>query len=696
MTDSQRLPPLPVATLAINDNASSSAATEPKKKRWGPKGHSAFAEPLLVDGSSIQPAGALNAQTEGDFSLGAHNPGSPVVQPASALESVSEQSSSQMNKRKSKPAFGLSGSGIEFQQLVRKQSQLSAQKVEFFKELLQLYSRRNNNERKQEEATKSEQFEEADSATTALRLVQETIQKLEIKYTETDQILWKYKKRQDELGRSVTEMHQAVMQELDQMRQVGEKEKEDHQMEIQRIHNSEMERIQNGREEIEKEKSDVALEQDFLGKNEAELLERVGEETKAEQEELDALKAKRNTIRTEIQELTKRLEQLNNEDKEYGRSIGLLQQKITTISQQFDGEAKEVSRVREELECRSDEVRRKGQDLDRQEINLRKGVHDAEATQEEISEEIQRVVSQQDRLEEVRRLFEAELATIHKLRLEEEAFREMEAGWNIRLSSLYEDLKKCELQIETLTMGSMDDQRAIKELELSLDENLKRLGTTESLKALSVHRRDFKQASHFSSELTKCREMISQQRVELDRLTTKMSGPIQEQLDTMQKECDHKKALIRSEEAALFKEIQISTTEILSRLDTFLAPTSSELGVDEEDKTATSDDTTRRDSSDVATAKSTAGQLSHLLLKEWRSEIEGIRQLSRVRYGHEEGLSANVVVAQAPTLTDTAVTSRTNNTGGPDYATADTEELRRQLDLDIQAAVAEEDYDNAG
>ncbi|KAG0224498.1 hypothetical protein BGX31_007981 [Mortierella sp. GBA43] len=573
-------------------------------------------------------------------------------------------------------AYSLSLLETEFQQQIHRQSLFFAQKIELRKELLSLYSRRRNKERKQEEAVKSEQFEEAESATAALRLVQERIQKLEGHYTETDCT--------DELGKSITEMHQAVMQELDQMKQTKEKEQENRRQELQRIHEGEIERIQSERDEIERERSDIALEEDFLGKNEAELLEQMDEETRAEQEELDNLKAKRNATRAEIQELTKKLEQLNNEDKEHGRGIEAIQQKIAAITRQFDGKAKEVSNGKEVLGSRSDAVQQKSRELDRQEVNVQKQMQDAEATQRGISEEIQGIITQRDRLEEVRRLFDAELMAVHKLRLEEESFRETESGWNMRASSLHEELKRYEVQIETLTTQSADDQRAITDLEAELEENNKRVGTIESLKALSVQRRDFKQASHLSGELTKCREMISQQKAELERLTTKMSGPIQEQLEELQKEYENARTLVKNGEAALLKEIQAGTTDTLARLETILAPPSTPSG-DDDDKEVSSGDTAPQETSSSKATTRPTGQLSQLLLNEMRSEIEGVRDVSRARYGHEESLP-----------TGTAAGSKANNSEeGSRDASVDTNEKRQQLEQDIQAAVLEENYDAA-
>ncbi|KAF9173533.1 hypothetical protein BGX21_011505 [Mortierella sp. AD011] len=619
--------------------------------------------------------------------------------PASERRPASVQSSHRSSSRTSRHRFtnqnnaahSLSLLEYEFQQLVQKQSQLSIHKVELCKELISLYSRRNINEKKQEEAAKMEQFEEADSAATTIRLVQERIQKLEKIYMDTDQALWKCKKRQDELGMSISEMHQAVMKELEQMRRVREQEQEEYQTEMQRMREKEIERIQGEREEVDKEKSDIALGQDFLEKNEAELLERMEEETKAEQEELDDLKEKQNATRAEIQELTRKLEQLNNQDKEYSRGIEVLVQKISTIAQQFDGKAKEVAREKRELERRAADIQHRVLKLERQESNLQKAAQEANAVQDGVRNEIQQITSQQDRLEEVRRLFEEELTTIQKLRLEEEAFREKEAGWNMRSSSLSENLNEHEAKIESLTNASAADQKAITNLELDLEATQKRISTIESLKALSVQRRDFRQASHCSSEIAKCKDTIAQQQSELERLTAKMSGDTHEQLEALQKEYESARAFVIGEEASLFKEIQESTSEILARLSTFsISPASNE---DKGAKESAEDDV----SAESRNAPNSAmGQLSRLLLSELKSEIEGVQEMSRIQYGREEA-----VPSMGSHLSDmhrsAEVKELTTTNGSKDGLSAgvDIEEQKHALERDIQAAVAEEDYETA-
>ncbi|KAF8941529.1 hypothetical protein BGZ58_006932 [Dissophora ornata] len=627
--------------------------------------------------------------------------------PTSSLSSTSQHSSFRRQRVSSQntAARSLSALESEFQNLIQKQTQLSTHKIELCKELLSLYSRRNMNEQKQEEAAISEQFDEADSAATTIHIVQDRIQKLEGIYGETDEALWKCKKRQDELGRSISEMQQAVMQEMEQMRLTREKEKDDYQIEMKSVRESEMERIQSEREDIEKEKSDVALGQDFLRKDESELLERMEEETKTEQDELDGLVEKRNTTRAEIQELTEKLEQLNSQDRELGRSIVVVQQKIATISQQFDGKAKEVSSEKRDLERRMAEVQRKTLNLDRQESSVQQAMQEVEAAQEQIAGEIQNIISQHDRLEEVRRLFQAELAMIQKLRLEEEAFREKEAGWNMRANSLNEDMRRYEAQLESLTNKGEADQRSIKNLELDLEAAQKRISTIESLKNLSVQRRDFKQASHCSTELAKCRETISQQQIELDQLITKMNGAAQEELKTLQKEYESTRSFVRREEVNLFKEIQAVTTDILARLETLSesyvgeARRDSQTGKD--DKDGGLGDSKTDASNDLNTAKSTSGQLSRLLLTEIRCEIENLREMFRIRFAREETVpTAGSQLLHDPGMRGvvdvTIAVVELDGTKGRVLSTGeDVEKQRHALERDIQAAVAEEDYDTA-
>lgn len=194
-------------------------------------------------------------------------------------------------------ARSLSALELEFQQLVQRQSQHSAEKTSICQELQGLYNQRNQAEVQQEKAASAEDFEQADTVTKSLQIVQGRIQRQEKELLHLDKSLWESKKKQDELGRSISTMHLAVIQEMGQMKQAREQELADFEQAAKKVQESQMEKILADREQLEKTKSDLVLEQDFLGKNEAELCERMEEETKVEQEELDELMEKRKATR---------------------------------------------------------------------------------------------------------------------------------------------------------------------------------------------------------------------------------------------------------------------------------------------------------------------------------------------------------------------------------------------------------------
>ncbi|KAF9960231.1 hypothetical protein BGZ72_007622 [Mortierella alpina] len=572
----------------------------------------------------------------------------------------------------------------EFQQLIRRQSQLSAHKIELSKELLSLYSRRNINERRQEEAAKNEQFEDAAAAATTIVHVHERISKLEGIYADVDRSLWSCKKRQDELARLITEMHHAVMLETENMRRAKETEQEEYQVEAKKMHESVLKAIVTGREELEKEKSDLALGQDFLGKNESELQERMLEETKTEQDELNDLTEKREAVRTEIQELRRKLEQLDEQDKDFSQSIVTLEQKIRSIAQQFDGKIKEVAREKKELDSRAAEVRQKSAYLDKQESNAQRAALQVEATQEEITKTIQSITAQKTRLENVRQLFESELSVIQKLRLEEEMFREKEAGWTMRAHSLDADLKESETRINDWTSKTAADEKAMRELEQEIQAAEKRISMAEALKLSSVQRRDFKQAAQCSGEISKSREALLQQKEELDRLLLVMTGPTQDRLEQLQSEHDTLRTFVKGEEAALFKDIQTVTSATLLRLESFSATSSVQAG--------SADVATESEGSDVAPGKVDGPKLSSMLLEEMLAEIKIMREVSRIRFGREATVPASDSEQegqqQSSDLTRTAQ-DEVHRVG------EDAEAKRHALERDIQAAVAEEDYDTA-
>ncbi|KAG0261754.1 hypothetical protein BG011_000718 [Mortierella polycephala] len=629
-----------------------------------------------------------------------HSTSGPILERRLSSSTSSLSSSKAQSRRRnmaSQPqsaATSLSFMEAEFQELVQQQSQLSVHKVELCKELLSLYSRRNINDQKQETAAKAEQFEEADSAATTIRLVQERIQKLERIYAEADKTLWDNKRRQDELGRSISERQQDVIQEMELMRQTKEKEKESFEKDLQKARENELDRILAERDEVDKERSDVALGQDFLGKNEAELQERMAEETKVEQDELEDLMGKQDANRSEIRELSKKLEDLCMQDQEYDRKIVALEKRIRMIAHQFDDKAKEVAHEKQGLERRISEIQNKAANLDKQEAHIAKKTQEAMARQDLISNEIQLIATQQDRLKDVRKVFEEELQAIQRLRLEEETFREKEAGWMMRTDSLTEDLKESEAQVSKLTTKIAADEKAIVDLEQDIAAGEKRILKTESLKNLAAQRWDFKQASLYSNEVIKSRETVAQQRTELDTLMSKVSGSEEtKQLESLQEEYGKLKMFVKEEEAVMFKEIQSVTTETLDRLNNGSSESSSR----DTATTATIEEAAERIGAHGGGASS-GSKLSGRLLSELRSEIENVREMYRIRFGREETIPTMheaSAASAASTATDSIQGGDGSTTTTLTCATEDIEHLRHTLERDIQAAVAEEDYDTA-
>ncbi|KAF9195167.1 hypothetical protein BGZ51_004594 [Haplosporangium sp. Z 767] len=627
-----------------------------------------------------------------------HSTSGPILERRLSSSTSSLSSSKAQSRRRNiegqpqSAATSLSFMEAEFQELVQQQSQLSVHKIELCKELLSLYSRRNINDQKQETAVKAEQFEEADSAATTIRLVQERIQKLEKIYAETDKTLWNIKRRQDELGRSISERQQDVIQEMEHMRQTKEKEKESFEKDLQKARENELDRILAERDEVDKEKSDIASGQDFLGENEAELQKRMAEETKVEQDELEDLISKQDATRSEIRELTKKLEDLCVQDQEYDRKIGTLKKRIRMIAHQFDDKAREVTHKKRELDRRISEIQHKAANLDKQEAHIAKKAQEAVARQDLISNEIQLIATQRDRLKDVRKVFEEELQAIQRLRLEEETFREKEAGWMVRTDSLTEDLKKSEAQVSKLTTKIAADQKAIVDLEQDIAAGEKRILKTESLKNLAAQRRDFKQASLYSSEIIRSREIVAQQRAELDILMSKVIGSEEtKQLESLQEEYGKLKMFVKEEEVAMFKEVQTVIAETLDRLNKGSSGSSSKDAA----TAATVEEGAERTGAHGGVALS-GSNLSGRLLSELRSEIENVREMYRIRFGREETIptvhEASAVSAAADSIQggdgSTATTTLT-------CATEDIEHLRHTLERDIQAAVAEEDYDTA-
>ncbi|KAF9334695.1 hypothetical protein BGZ91_010755 [Linnemannia elongata] len=591
----------------------------------------------------------------------------------------------------------LSTHELELQQQMQRQSQLSTRKIELCKELLSLYSRRNSSEQRQAEAVKAERFEEADAATTAIGQVQERISQLEGIYADTDRSLWECKKRQDELGRKICEFHPMVLREMDDLRLKREAEREQFVAELNQRRESEVAVLQGERDEIEKDRSDVALEQDFLGKNQIELKERIDEETRIDQDELNDLKEKRKANRSEIEELTRQLEHLDQKDKEWALEIATVQQRIRTTEEQFSEKSKEVMQDKQKLDHRISDLQKRSQRLDRQEAQLQIAVENVEGALGKIQSDVQAIVAQQEHLETVRKMFGNELAIIQKLRVEEEGFREKEAGWSMRSIRWTQDLVKLEGRIKKLTDKVAGDQKVVVELEESMEGLEKRVGQCESLKVLAVQRRDFKQASHYSGELAKLRETMAQHREELEKRTDEItSGSAQKDLAGLQKEYDALKASQKQEQLDLFKEIQAVTTETLARLLSSCSrkPMSNGSSTTAATTTATTADKSNADAKEEeASSRNTA---AGKLLEELQSEIESVLEVSRIRYGRETTVPNAVVdgSAAAAVLAAAAGTTIAPTAGGDSFV-VDKEEQRAALERDIQAAVAEEDYANA-
>lgn len=184
--------------------------------------------------------------------------------------------------------------------MVQKQSQLSAHKVDLCRELISLYSRRNTNEKKQEEAIAAEVFEDAEVAGTTIRLIHERITKLESIYAETDKALWEAKKQQGELGQSIVETHGAVMQEMDQMRQTREQEKREEMEEMEKQREVEQSRIQAERQELQLAADEIATRTEQLRKQQEKIADQVGTDTAIEKIEMTLLVEKRAKVRVSI------------------------------------------------------------------------------------------------------------------------------------------------------------------------------------------------------------------------------------------------------------------------------------------------------------------------------------------------------------------------------------------------------------
>lgn len=184
--------------------------------------------------------------------------------------------------------------------------------------------------------------------------------------------------------------------------------------------------------------------------------------------------------------LTKKLEHLNQEDKEFSSNIERVQQKIRSITQQFDTQVQQVSHERHNLDRQLSESAQRADRLEHLESDVQKHVQETALTQTEISIEIRNIESQQARLEGVRQQFSEELDVIQQLRREEESFKEREAGWSMQTTNLQEELRKHEAKIRELVAAREADQQLLVEKELNIDALEKRIHQLESSKILAV------------------------------------------------------------------------------------------------------------------------------------------------------------------------------------------------------------------
>ncbi|KAF9319923.1 hypothetical protein BG003_007768 [Podila horticola] len=583
-------------------------------------------------------------------------------------------------------ARSLSTLELEFQQLVQQQSQLSAKKISVCQELQGLYSQKNQAEVQQEKAANAEDFEQADTVTKSLQIVQGKIQREEKELMLLDKTLWEAKKKQDELGRSISTMHQTIMQEMVQIKLTREQDLADFEQVAKKAQESELEKIHADREQLEKFKSDLVLEQDFLGKNEAELCERMEEETKVEQEELDELMEKRKATRAEILSVTRKLEQLNQEDKESSRKIEGVQQKIRSITQQFDTQVQQVSRERHNLDRQLAESAHRAERLDQLESNVQRHAQETAQTQTEISTEIRNIESQQAKLERVRQQFTQELDVIQQLRQVEETFKEREAGWSLQTTNLQKELRKHETKIRELVAVREADQQSLVGKELEIDALEKRILQLESSKALAVQSRDFKKAAASSSDIAQAKEKLVQTKEDLKVLQAKSESgtkdPAQDGLLVLQAEYDGRKKQVKEDEAKLLKEVEAVTKDTLDRLDKIFEHSTDPRRIEgalEEDQ---------KDSNPPSKKETTSeNQLSRLLLKEMKAEIEGAWSVAKIRFGRE-----------VDTLNQNGSSTIKNGKNDSEVTAMQPEDIvlkRDTIERNIQAAVAEEDYDTA-
>lgn len=199
--------------------------------------------------------------------------------------------------------------------------------------------------------------------------------------------------------------------------------------------------------------------------------------------------------------------------------------------------------------------------------------------------------------------------------------------------------------------------------------------------------RDFKKAAASSSDIAQAREKLVQKKEELKALQAKVGSgtndPAQDELLALQAEYDDQKKQVKDDEAKLLKDVESVARDTLNRLEKiFLESTDSRRieGAPEQNQ--------KDDNPSSKTEATSGNQLSRLLLKEMKAEIEGAWSVARVRFGQEVDTSNQ--------CDSSTIKNGKNDSEVTALQPEDLVHKRDTLERDIQAAVAEEDYDTAG
>ncbi|KAG0228984.1 hypothetical protein BGW42_001868 [Actinomortierella wolfii] len=500
----------------------------------------------------------------------------------------------------------------EFQRLIQHQSQLMIHKAELDKELLSLYSRRNQCESKQSQAAAQEQFEEAEALRARARTIVERIRTVEPLLAEVERRLWDLGKRQLELGKTVAQSQLQLIHAMESWQEQRKaKVKQFHEQELQQ-REQEMQRITAEREKLEQERSDIALSVDFLGKNEQELKDRIEEETKAEQEQLRNVLDARRKIKDEIEELQQRLTQLRAKDVELDQDEDRLRQKIRKMTTQFDERAKEMRQERANLDDRISDMNRKAQQLDHSETEIQTWRQRSQQAQDEMEHEIQSLQEQQTRLTHVHAHFEHEMESIKALFTEEENFRELKTRWAMRASSLVEDLAKHEHLCQELATKLLEKQKQLRDLEQAIEKLEAQIPKLESSKNLAVQQRDFKQAAYYANEINSTKEAIKSKQKELEERRQAENGQEQERLTQLNEDFERLKTFVQEEEAKLAQEIDTEVKNISEQLlakessiTAFVSQSASTVADEAKDSKSPRDDSTDKENTDQGDKGST-------------------------------------------------------------------------------------------